>query len=121
MTHHHLRFQIADGIQRDTNHNENRGAAQRNIDSAEVSDQNRKDRDDTQEQSAHQGNARENLGNEIRSRFSGTDSRNRTAVFPQIVRHLNRVKLDGSIEVSKPDDQNEINDRIEKTACAERF
>ena len=41
MTHHHLGFEIADRIKSDTDHNQDRGTAERNVDSADRADNNR--------------------------------------------------------------------------------
>ncbi len=109
MTHHHLRFHLFHGIQRNANQDDDRGT--------------------THGQVVHTGNSAESNGskamtarnnapikvilerifcNIIRSRLSGTNARDGAVVLTKIIGHFNRIILNGYIEVSKHDNQNEI-------------
>ena len=52
-----------------------------------------------QEQRADQRDLGKNLGNKVRSRLAGTDARDGAVVLTEIIGHLNRIILDGHIEV----------------------
>ena len=48
---------------------------------------------------------------EIHRRFSGTDSRNKTALLLHIIRHLNGIEGDRRIEISEEDHQHDVEDQ----------
>ena len=119
MTHHHLRFKVLNRIKCNADHNEYRGTAEGDVDGADVSDDDRKDGDNAEEESSQQGDTGEYLGKEVGSGLSGTDTGNRTAVFTDVVSDLHRIVLNLSIEVSEGDDHYEVEYRVKEAPRAE--
>ncbi|MPM16471.1 hypothetical protein SDC9_62852 [bioreactor metagenome] len=113
MPHQHLRFQSLDGLQRDA-HNDDDGSAA----DGEGRDADDSSRDNGQERQNHQEDGAEegNLGEYLVDKFGGgsarTEAGDKPAVFLEIVRNLNGVKLHCRIEVTESHDQQRVDNHI---------
>ena len=56
------------------------------------------------------------LVNEVGGRLAGTEAGDEAAVLLQVIGHLNGVELHGGIEIAEADDQQEIQDAVERLA-----
>src|SRR5699024_5759576 len=122
MTHQHLRLQLLDRVKRNTNHDDDRGAAERNVGQRRGNrtyDQ-RQDRNNTEENRTDKGALAERLGNKVAGRLARTEARNKAAVLLQVIGDLNRVKLDGRIEIRKRQNEQAINHDIEGVGLREQ-
>ena len=107
MTHQHLCFHLLHRIKRNAYYDDNRGAAQCYVSQAGVYcayDQ-REQCYNSEEQRTNEGDLAECLGDEVAGRLAGTEARDEAAVLLQVVGDLDRVELDGCIEVCKCEDQ----------------
>ena len=115
MTHGHLRFHFAYSFEDNTDNNEERGTAERNnvkqTAGHNVEDE-RETSDTAKDERAHQNNLVENLGDVECGRSAGTNTGDRAALLHKVVGNLNRIEGDGNVEISKCDDQNEEQDRV---------
>ena len=107
MTHEHLRLHLLDRVKRNTDDDDDRGAAQSHIGEVrgDRTDDQRYQSDDAEEYGTDEGNLAERLGDEVAGRLAGTEARDEAAVLLQVVGDLDRVELDGCIEVCKCEDQ----------------
>ena len=121
MTHHHLAFDLLCGFQCNTHHDHDGSAAQREfIESAELTEDTGEQRNKAEEQRADQRDFVEYTFDEIRCRATGTLAGNRTAVLAKVIRHFDRIVLDGHVEIRKSDDQEEIQENVDPAVRAER-
>ena len=81
MAHHHLRLKLSYGIQRDADDNHDRRSAQGNIDLCDRAEDDRQDCHDAEEQTAHQGDFIEYLGDEVRGGLARTDTGDTTVIL----------------------------------------
>ena len=68
--------------------------------------------DDAKIDGAEEGDLVEHLLDELAGGLARTEAGNVAAVLLQVIGHLNRIELDGGIEISEEDDQQEVNDGI---------
>ena len=103
MTHEHLRLHLLDRVKRNTDDDDDRGAAQSHIGEVrgDRTDDQRYQSDDAEEYGADEGNLAERLGDEVAGRLAGAEARDEAAVLLQVVGDLDRVKLDGSAARTK--------------------
>ena len=122
MTHHYLALEGSYSFKRNTDYDEDRCTAE--ADTAERGNDKRQNdreyRDDTKEDRADQGDLVERVVNEIGSGLARTITGDSAVVLLQIVCDLNRIVLDRYIEVVECDDEQEVNDRIQRTSLAEQ-
>ena len=123
MTHGHLRFHFAYCFKDYAYNDEKSGAAERdNVEKTtghDVEDK-RETSDTAKDQRAHQNDLVENLGDVERGRSAGTNAGDGTAVLHKVVGNLNRIEGDGNVEISKCDDQNEEQDRVDNAVGGKR-
>ena len=105
VAHEHIRFQRIGYLKRNADHDQQRGAAERNVDAGHDRDDARQCRYNNKEQSSDKGYFGNNLLDKSGSRLSGTDTRDHAGILAQVVRHLYRVILYRDIEEVKPDNQ----------------
>ena len=122
MTHHDLALESSYCLKGNTDNDEDRSTA--DADTAERGNHKRQNdreyRDDTKEDRADQGDLVERVVNKIGSGLARTITGDSAVVLLQIVCDLNRIVLDRYIEVVECDDEQEVNDRIQRTSLAEQ-
>ena len=109
-------LQLLQRIERNTNNNEQRSPSKegrivvRNI--GRSHDHIWKNRYKSEKYRARQGDSCQYVIDKFSRFLARSDSRNEAAVLFHIVRHIDRIKSDGSIEIGKEYDQNSIDDLI---------
>ena len=120
MTHQHLIFDRLDRLQRDADHDDDRCAADAQAAHAfDITQDLGNTADDGQEDGAHQGDLVEDLCDKVRSRAAGAEARDKAAVGLEVVGDLNGIELDRRIEIGESEDQQEIDDDIQRLALGE--
>ena len=89
MTHHHLAFELTNGVESNADKNDDRGSAQRDVHLSQRADADRQGSDDAQEDAAQEGGLCYDLGDVVRGRLAGTDAGDSAAVLSEIVGNLN--------------------------------
>ena len=120
MSHHHLAFELLDGVKRHADQNDDRGTAERDVHLGQSAQPDRQDRNHRQEQAAEEGGLRDDLRDKVGGGLAGTDARDGSAVLPQVVRNFNRIVLDCDIEIVEAHDEDKIQKRIPKPIIVER-
>ena len=113
MTHHHLRFHLPHGLQRDADDNQDGRTAQRNVGSGNCGEHNGEYRDDAQEDSAHQRDLGNDPGDEVRGRLSGTNTGDAAVVLPKVVGDLNGIVLNRHVEVVERHDEEQVQNGVD--------
>ena len=122
VAHQHLRLDGCDGLQSNADHDDDGRAAKGESRVAhDRAEKNRQDRDDAEIDRAEEGNLVDDLADEVSGRTARTEAGNEAAVLLQVVGHLNRVVLNGRIEVAEAHDQDQIDDRIDHTGAREHM
>ena len=105
MTHHHLALELLDSLKRNTDKNDYRGTAERDVHAAclvksvhqneccYLGEQNREDSDNAQKQCSEERDSRNNFCDVFGGRSAGTDTGDHTAVLRDVLRHLYGVVL----------------------------
>src|SRR5213595_1974830 len=107
--HHHLRLHLAHRVERDTDDDEHRGAAEGargRLREAAVADEEAWQHGyGRQVQRARQSQPRQHAVEVLRSRRAGPDAGDVPAVLAQVVGLVDRIELDRGVEVGEDDDQ----------------
>ena len=114
MPHHHLRFQLLYSLQSYAYDNDDGGAPQgqpRHAGNAGVDDGDQRHK--SQEQGADERYLGKDLCDEVRRGLAGTDARDGPVVLAEIIGHFQGIILDGHIEVSEHEDQEEVDHDIQ--------
>lgn len=114
MTHQHLRFNLFHSLEDNTDNDEQRRTADRNVDFEYRTKNQREYRNQADKQRARHSDAAQYFINILRGGFSRTDTRHKTAVALHVVRHLNRVELNLGIEEGEEQNQQEVKDDISR-------
>ena len=105
MTHGHLGFQLACGLKRDADDDQQRGAAERDTAELTAGDDVGDEREsghDAKEERADERDSAEHLVDVVGSGLAGTDTRDEAAVLLQVVRNLNGVEGDRTMINYRP-------------------
>ena len=122
MTHHHLRFELLNGFESNTDDNDDGSTAHgesAHLGSRTVDQRNQSD--NGQEQCADQRDTRKDILDVIRCGSTGTDTGNGTVVGFQIVRHLDRIVLDRGVEICEQQNEDEIQYDIQPVIGVKRI
>lgn len=119
MTHHHLRFHCSYGFESDAYDDEDRRTAHCDLQTADRTEDYREDSDDTEEDSAYEGDLSEYPAEVVAGRLTGSYTGHAAVRLSEVVGDLYGVILHRNIEVVKSDDQEEIQSCIERMSIAE--
>ena len=120
VTHHHLRFDLLYSLQRNADHDDDgRAAHGKAIHAGEVAVKDRQDRNEREENRADERYLGKDLADELRRRTARTDAGDRTVIGAEVVRHFNRVVLDRHVEVSKHNDEQQVQNTVQPTGGGE--
>ena len=108
VAHRHEAVEATGGIKCHTNHNQQAGTAQLDAHTGQVAQNDRQYSHRSQEDGTHEGDLVQGAGQEIAGRLAGTEAGDRAVVAAQIVGDLNRVVLNGNIEVVECQDQQQV-------------
>ncbi len=118
MAHQQVRFHLAHGVEHDTDHDQQTGAAEklghRNGNAHQFLEQDRNDGNGSQEDRAGEGDAAHCLVQEIAGGLARTNARNVTAAFFHIVSDLDFVELCRHPEIGEEQDQQTVKSQIEE-------
>ena len=106
--HRHEAVEAAGGIECHTDHDPQTGTAQLDAHTGQVAQNDRQHSHHSEEDRADEGDLVQRAGDEIAGRLAGTEAGDRSVVAAQIVGDLNRVVLDGHIEVVEGQDQQQV-------------
>ena len=122
MTHHDLALERSYGLKCDADNDQDRCAADADtLKRGYAKRQNdREYSDDSEEYRADQCDLVERVIDEVRSGLARSVARDRTVVLLQVVCDLNRIVLNGNIEIVECDDEQEVDHCIQRTALAEQ-
>jgi len=113
MTHNHLRFELVDQIDRNTNQNEDGGSAEPDAAGAGYSAHQQREKDDNdKEECVKPVEPAGRLGDEVGRGAAGPVARDESTVFLEIVGHFDRIELNHRIKEGEADDQQSINDIV---------
>ena len=115
MTHEQVAFNLLQGIQHHTHHNQEGGAAEELSEllvHAEQTHDGGKDSHNTQENRTGQGDAGHDLVDILRSLLAGFHTGDETVVLLQILRNLLRVDGDCRVEVGEGNNHQEEDDIV---------
>ena len=110
MTHHQLGFQSSCRFQCNADADQDRGTAHgEGLEiRVDLGQEDREDRNDTQEDGTDECDLGEHSLEVIRSGLTGADARDGAVGLPQTVGDLNGIVLHGNVEVVERDDQNKV-------------
>ena len=121
MTHHDLALESSYSLKRNTDNDEYRRTA--DADTAELRNAKRQndgeDSDDSEEYRADQRYLVERMIDEVGSGLARTITGDSAVVLLQVVRDLNRIVLNGNIEIVECDDEQEVNYCIKRSTLIE--
>jgi len=124
MTHGHLCFHFTYCFENYTYNDEKSGTTERNnvkkTAGYNVEDK-RETSDKTKEERTHQNDLVENLFDVNSGRSAGTNAGDRTALLHKVIGNLNRIERNRNVEISKCDDQNKEQNRIDNAVCGKKF
>src|SRR5690349_11179109 len=115
-----LALDLLHRVQRDADHDEDRGAAEGEV-LVGVDEDQRDQRDERHEpevQSPGERDAGQDVGQVVLGRLARPDPGDEAAVLLHVVRHLFRVEGDRHVEVGEEDDQQEVADHVERVVTA---
>ena len=121
MPHQKVRFNLPHGIQGNAYCDQQRSAAEVEIHSGNRHEDRRHQGDHRQESRACKGQAGQNLIQIFRSGFARAQTRDKAAVLPQIICHVNGIERSCRIEIRKEEDQHSVKDNINRVLIAEHF
>ena len=101
MSYQHLGFDLLQGLQDNTGYDDDGGTAEGYVRSEISVEEYRDNSDDAQTYSADKYDIVKDCGKIIHGWLSGTDTRNKAALFLHVICDLQRIECDGGIEVSK--------------------
>src|SRR4051812_32351415 len=112
---------LRQGVERYTDHDQQRcsAEAERNVD--HVSDENRQQRDKRQEQSAGEGDARHDVIDVLCRPCTRLHTRNKSSLFLQVFRDVDRIENDRGVKVGEENNQDRGQDVVEPRARLEVF
>ena len=115
MAHHHLALKLLDSLERDAYDNDDGCTAKRKTAEVDVelAVEQRDESDHGQEQSADKSDPGEDLLDVGGCGSAGTDARNSAVVLLEVVCHLNRVVLNGRIEIREHENEYEVQSDIQ--------
>ena len=119
VTHEHVALERLEYLKRDSDKDQNGSTAQSDLDSGELRDHDRKYRDEYQEQGSYDRYLADDLGDELGSRLSGSDTRDHSGVLPQVIGDLNGIILNRNVEIVERYDQQGVERRITSAAGSE--
>ena len=99
VAHRHKAVEAAGGIKCHTDNDQQAGTAQLDAHTGQVAEDDRQYSHRSEEDRADEGDLVQGAGQEIAGRLAGTEAGDRAVVAAQIVGDLNRVVLNGNIEV----------------------
>jgi len=102
------------GIQSDTDHDEQPGAAEVERHIEEGDHQIRQDGDSCQEYRARQGDPGQDPVDVFSRTLAGPDPRYEAAVFLHVVRQIHRIQNHGRVEVGEQDDQRRVDHHVHR-------
>ena len=111
MTHSHLSLDLSYGLKNDAYYDEKGRSAEckrSDLSAGNDVDYKRKHGNYTKEERSEESDSVKNSRDVIGGGLTGTDTRNKAALFLHVVRNLDRVKGDRSIEVSEENNQNNV-------------
>ena len=114
VAHRHKAVEAAGGVKRHTNNDQQAGTTQLDAHTGQVAQNDRQYSHRSQEDRAQEGDLVQGAGDEIAGRLAGTEAGDRAVVAAQIVGDLNGVVLDGHIEVVKGQDQQQVDDDVQR-------
>ena len=116
MTHHDLALERSYGLKCDADNDQDRCAADADtLKRGYAERQNdREYSDDSEEYRADQCDLVERVIDEVRSGLARSVARDRTVILLQVVCDLNRIVLNGNIEIVECDDEQEVNHCIQR-------
>ena len=120
LTGQHLVFQCLDGLQRNTDNDDNGGTADGQGIVHEVTHDNGQQGNDRQIQRAEDGNLADDLGNEFRGGPARPEAGNEAAVLLEVVGDFHRIVLNRRVDVAERDDQQEVDQAVEEAPVAEQ-
>ena len=121
MAHHHLGFHLLYGFKRNADQDDNRSTAHgKAVHTGSTAVDDREQRDESKEQSADEGNPRQDFSDKISRRLAGTDARDCAVVLTKIIGHFNRIILNGRIEIRKEDNQDEVKDGVKHSIISKQ-
>lgn len=89
------------------------------IHAGEVAVKDRQDRNEREENRADERYLGKDLADELRRRTTRTDAGDRTVIGAEVVRHFNRVVLDRHVEVSKHNDEQQVQNTVQPAGGGE--
>src|SRR4051794_14143911 len=116
-----LALDLFDGVERDADHDQDRGAAEGEVlvgadqDEGDQRDQG----DQTEVQRSWQRDPGQDVGQVVLGRLAGPDPGDEAAVLLHVVRHLFGVEGDRHVEVGEEDDQGEEREHVERVVTAD--
>ena len=112
-------FDLLDGIESDADDDEKGGTAEVERDTVLCDQKVGKDANDRDVESAAKGDPREDEVDVLGRLLSGADSGDVASGFFDIVSHVDGVEGDGGVEVTKEDDQEDVDKVVKQTVVAE--
>ena len=119
MAHGDLRFERSDRFQRDADDNQNRSTAEGDVGFGDHREDDREHCDQAEEDSAHEGDLRNDFREVINRGLAGPNTGDRAVVFADRVRNFHGVELDRGVEVVERQDQQKVKNPIEHTVIME--
>ena len=119
VAHRHEAVEAAGGIKCHTNHDQQAGTAQLDAHTGQVAQNDRQHSHHSEEDRADEGDLVQRAGDEIAGRLAGTEAGDRAVVAAQIVGDLNRVVLDGHIEVVECQNQQQVDHNVQPGGVVE--
>lgn len=118
MADHELGFQLSHGLKGYTDYDDYGCTGECNVHLAgsclrDLSEDDRENGDDTDEQRADKGDPGEFFLNIVRRGFARTDAGDGTVVPAECIGHLDGVVLDRTVEIAEEHDQDEVQDAVE--------
>ena len=120
VAHGNLRFEGTNRFQRYADDNQNRGTAKGDICLRNHREDDRENSNQTKEDSAHEGDLRNNLREVINSGLSGANTGDCAVVFANRVRNFYGVELDRGVEVVERQDQQEVQHAVDHIVIMEK-
>src|SRR3954464_9065071 len=121
VTRDEVRFDLLDGIERDTNDDHESGSAEVERDLHLFVQQGRQHADGGDVDRAAERDARQDLVDVRRRGAAGPDARDEAAVLLHVVGDVDRVERDGRVEVAEEDDQADVEQVVAPVARVKRL
>src|SRR6476659_10515514 len=115
-----LALDLLHGVQRDADHDEDRGSAEREV-LVGVDEDQRDQRDEghhSEVQGSREGDAGQHVVQVLLGRLARPDPGDEAAVLLHVVRNLIGVEGDRDVEVGEEDDEQEVGDHVERVVAA---